>query len=324
LNLQFSCLLTCHNERQYIGEAIASVRAQTLYSNVSEVIVVDDGSTDGSGEFLDEIAKSDARFKVHHIANRGLSGARNYGLKRALAPFVALLDGDDLWHPQKLARQAAVIERGGDKTGLWYTDFLDFVDSPENGTFIPVRRYQEDQQNILESYFIFDAPIVPSTVVLRRSMLEKTGLFDEEVRLFEDTEMWLRIAESGFAFQHVPGGLLFKRRRADSLSGFTKKWASAMDLITERWAHKHESLRSVAHRRQSVRLSKIAQRFFSAGDHDAGWNCVREAIKAHPTNPRPYVYGALALLPWTMREFLLSRRRRASRDPLGADKSLGR
>lgn len=109
---EVSCIIIFLNEDRFLGEAIESVRAQTLTD--WELILVDDGSTDGSGAIARGYAERDRRIRhVEHPenANRGMSASRNLGLRTARGRFVAFLDGDDIWLPHKLAHQLAVFER---------------------------------------------------------------------------------------------------------------------------------------------------------------------------------------------------------------------
>ena len=95
-----SVIIPVFNVRPYLAKALESVIRQT-YSHL-EIIVVDDGSTDGSGDICDEFAARDERIKVIHQENRGLSAARNAGLDRAAGEYIAFLDSDDAWRGRHL------------------------------------------------------------------------------------------------------------------------------------------------------------------------------------------------------------------------------
>lgn len=299
-----TCLVTCYNEKPFIEAAIASILAQTRADTISEIIVVNDGSTDGSTSLLDGLAKEDPRIRVFHIANRGISGARNFGLHRVATPFVALLDGDDLWHRDKIARQMEVLSRSSDTVALWYSDFVDFSCETENGLLVPVRVFSEQEENTLTRYFEHDAPIVPSTVIMRMDALRKAGFFDEKLHLFEEMDMWLRLAATGYRFQHVHGGLTFKRARAGSLSGNTHRWEGAFNDIGERWVARCPILRLSLRRRNSYRLGKIAQQYFAAGSDRLGWSHVGRSLRTNPLNGRAYAYALLAIFPYAIRKII--------------------
>lgn len=103
-----SIITPCWNGEKYIGETIGSVLAQT-YPNW-EMLVVDDGSTDGSRGIVEEYAKKDARIRYFYQENAGSAAARNHGIREASGRFIALLDADDLWDPAFLEKQLAFMK----------------------------------------------------------------------------------------------------------------------------------------------------------------------------------------------------------------------
>src|SRR4051812_12704913 len=102
-----SVIIPIYNAEQYIAETLLSALAQT-HRNI-EIIVVDDGSTDGSAAVVKLIAASDARVRLISQPNRGVAHARNCAIAEAQGEFIAPLDADDLWHPKKIERQIAAI-----------------------------------------------------------------------------------------------------------------------------------------------------------------------------------------------------------------------
>ena len=301
---QVSCLVTCYNERPFIGAAIESVLAQSAADQIMEILVVDDGSTDGSGDLLDQLASTDTRLRIFHIDNGGISRARNYGLHQAHAPLVALLDGDDLWHRDKLARQLSVVDQADEAIALWYSDYVDFSGNPDSGSKVAVRAFSQSDTDTLERYFVGDGPILPSTVILSMPALQNAGLFDESVRLFEEMDLWLRLAAAGYRFQHVPGALTFKRQRSGSLSSDTTRWESAFEAIGDQWANRCPQLRPLVQQRRAYRLAKIAQQYFLAGKDREAWPYLWRSLTLFPGNRRSYLYGLLALFPYPVRSLM--------------------
>ena len=104
-------IVPAHNASRTIRETLTSVLAQT-YENI-EVIVVDDGSTDGTGNIVREIANRDSRIHIIKQANAGVAAARNAGLWQSTGDFIAPLDADDLWHPSCVEKRMAVLLSGG-------------------------------------------------------------------------------------------------------------------------------------------------------------------------------------------------------------------
>ena len=109
--MKISLIVPVYNVRDYLADCVASVRAQTFAD--FECILVDDGATDGSGALCDELAANDARLRVVHQANGGLSAARNAGLDAATGEAVVFLDSDDYLEPTALATLGALLERDG-------------------------------------------------------------------------------------------------------------------------------------------------------------------------------------------------------------------
>ena len=114
---KISIIIPVYNVIEYLPQTVASAIAQT--ERDIEIILVDDGSTDGSGALCDEFARSDSRIRVIHKENGGLSSARNAGVGIARGDYILLLDGDDRLHPSAVARTIAVAEQTG-------ADFVQF------------------------------------------------------------------------------------------------------------------------------------------------------------------------------------------------------
>lgn len=109
-NPLISIIVPVYNIERYIGKCLASLIGQT-YENI-EIVVIDDGSTDGSGRICDEIAVKDKRIKVFHKKNGGLSDARNYGIKQAKGEIIALVDGDDFVKKKYIEVMVSAMRRG--------------------------------------------------------------------------------------------------------------------------------------------------------------------------------------------------------------------
>lgn len=199
-----SCIIPAYNEEQLLGEAIDSVLVQT-YRPI-EVIVVDDGSTDGTAK----IVKS-YRDKINYLwqANSGPGAARNLGISTAKGAYLAFLDADDLWHPEKLAAQ---IARFRDRPGLdmCLTRVKPFM----------TRISPEIQRDILEEDpVIVITPYMTSSTLVGRSLVDRVGPFNLDLRLGEDTDWFLRVSNSGGVIEIVPQVLAYKRFHDSNLTG---------------------------------------------------------------------------------------------------------
>ena len=193
---QISIVIPSFNSGEYIDEALDSALAQTGVT--TEVIVVDDGSSD------DTVAKVKAygdRVRLIEQANQGSAVARNRGVAEAQADFIAFLDADDYWHPQKLARQWAAVERGA---ALVYARFTLWQALPD-GRFPPALAYLTDSQAAgrmskparhgwLYIDLLLDCEVWTSTVLARKDLLNKVGGFDVSLRKGQDYDLWLKLA----------------------------------------------------------------------------------------------------------------------------------
>lgn len=207
-----SVIMPAYNVEPYIGEAIESVLAQTFTD--LELIIVDDGATDGTARIARAYADRDGRVTVIHQPNAGLPAARNTAMRRATAEVFALLDSDDLWAPEFLDEQLAILRARPDVdivTGNALTLGGHLDGRPTRPC--PDPRPQPDLATILsDEYAVFIMS------VFRRRVFDAVGLFDEMLRTNEDFDYWLRAALAGFTFIRNERPLGYYRRRDDSLS----------------------------------------------------------------------------------------------------------
>ena len=291
-----SVVVTCHNEERYIEQALRSVAAQTAFDRVLEIIAVDDGSRDNSPFILEQLAKEIKRLRIITTSGLGLPAARNRALMKARGKFVAILDGDDYWKAEKLERQLLAFEQDP-RIGLVYSDFADFSrDDATDARIITVRRFNPENPHHLRDYFIHDAPIVPSTAVVRGSVFKDVGLFDESLRIGEDTEFYLRVAEK-WRFCHVPGAFAFKRRHAEQLSRTLEALLPSAAIITQRFCERHPELKPLASRRMARVHVKVSADFAIKGEWRKALRHAFKTLRRAPLYPRGWANLALLLAP---------------------------
>jgi glycosyltransferase involved in cell wall biosynthesis len=207
-----SVIMPAYNVSAYIGEAISTVRAQTLAD--FELLIVDDGSTDDTADIVRRFAAVDDRITLLQQENRGLAAARNTALRNARSGFMALLDSDDLWHSRFLEAQIALLEQKPDVdivTGNGWT-----LGSHEDGQ--PARPWPDPRPTPDLWTILGDELSVFIMSVFRRRVYDTIGGFDEMLRTNEDFDFWLRAALAGFKFARNDEPLGYYRRRDDSLS----------------------------------------------------------------------------------------------------------
>ena len=187
-----SVVIPAFNRAGTIREAAESVLSQSF--DDLELIVVDDGSSDGTLTALEAV--SDSRLRVLALReNRGVSVARNRGIDAARAPWVAFQDSDDLWRRDKLARQMALLEAPGADYIAAYCGME--ITKLDGGTrYVPDPTLHYRAGDVLPD-LVFCSFISTQTLVVRRDVLETVGGFDEDQRALVDWELMLRVAQRG-------------------------------------------------------------------------------------------------------------------------------
>jgi glycosyltransferase involved in cell wall biosynthesis len=265
-----SVLIPAYNVECYVAAAIESALAQT-YPNV-EVVVVDDGSTDGTAGV---VAGFGDRVVTVTQENRGLAGARNAGIRAASGSILGLLDADDLWLPERLERCVAIlVERP--EIGMVTSDafVMDETVPTTKRCYGDRRRYpfpaHEDEQLdiIAKRNFLF------ISVVFRRALVERCGGFDESMRRAEDYELWTRFLLSGSRAAFVPDPLGYYRVRSDSLSASKEQWGAHLSVLER---HLPELWRHGARGRARDEF-EIAERLAARGDRRRAFSFFRHAI----------------------------------------------
>ena len=183
---QVSVIIPTYNRHAMLREALGSVLAQRDVD--FELIIIDDGSTDGTAHLLDELTKRDPRLIAMHTENRGPAAARNRGVERARASWIAFLDSDDLWTPTKLARQFEFMRRNP------AYQIAQCQETWVRGG----RRVNPGARHVKEAGDIFirslrTCLISPSAVIMSTKLFREMGGFDESMSAAEDYDLWLRI-----------------------------------------------------------------------------------------------------------------------------------
>jgi glycosyltransferase involved in cell wall biosynthesis len=210
----FTVVMGVYDIQEFVAAAVHSVLSQT--DGDFELIVVDDGSTDGTA---DRVASfTDPRLRLVRAAHRGSAAARNQAIAMATGEWVAFLDGDDLWEPEKLARYRAFLP-DRPELDICY-DRARFID--EQGKDLGYRSSLPQTAPAFESLLIQNTIACGSVTVVRRRALNQTNGFCPELPAAIDLDLWLRIVllrEHNIAF--LPEVLTAYRRRAGQISG---KW----------------------------------------------------------------------------------------------------
>ena len=204
-----------YNVAKYVGETVDSVLRQTFRD--FEYLVVDDGSVDNSIDVVKAHVGGDPRFRLVPGEHRGLSAARNAGIREAKGEYIAFLDGDDRWHPKFLERQLQLIQSLPPDVGVVFCRSRLVL---ENGTLVFLQ-WQRAGRYDFDDFLVNSNPARNgSSLLIRKSCFADAGDFDEDMRHLEDLDMWLRIAENSktpvlWASKYF---LVDLRLRSDSMS----------------------------------------------------------------------------------------------------------
>jgi glycosyltransferase involved in cell wall biosynthesis len=217
-----SIVIPAFNSKRFVGEAVASVLAQT--HDELELIVIDDGSTDDTAAVARAAVGGDSRGRVLSFPNGGLPVARNRGLAEARGEFIAMLDGDDRWAPDKLEKQLRVFAAEPDCVCVGcLMSYIASDGRPLPGFARRIVQTGEDlryegQQELIRRALVL--PFSPSAIVMRTAAVRAIGGSDETLghRQGEDVDLVARIAEQG-RVSVVTERLADYRLREDSISG---------------------------------------------------------------------------------------------------------
>ena len=184
-----SIIVPVYNGKKYIEKTVETFIAQT-YENF-ELLLINDGSTDDSLLIIEGLAKKDKRIRVLDKPNGGIAHARNFGINLSQGEFVAFCDQDDFWLPTKLEKQVPLLEQS--KVGLVYSWAMKEFTHPVNNR-ITVEKH--NGRNQVFKSLVLENLIPTCSVIVRKSLLEQVGFFDEQKDLMgvDDWNLWLRLS----------------------------------------------------------------------------------------------------------------------------------
>lgn len=316
-----SIVIPTFNNADLIGIALESVYAQTFTD--FEIIVVDDGSTDGTREVLSAFTD---RISYHYQPNQGPAAARNKGLRLARGEFIAYLDADDIWHPDNLSIKRLALMSHPDLGGV-FSDFAIFdTTGPRHDrglyhlfpTFRRNRFTVEDVfshrvelnhgaeripmmwgkvfQSLLHGNFI-----LPTVALVRREAALAVGDFRRDLRTQEDYEYWLRFAKM-FPFAYVDRALAQYRRHPQQLTDHSKidqtlrAVIQIMDCYRDDWLH-HGAPGAYA-RRKSQLWRELGKGYARHARFRDARDAFRESIRESPLSWSAYVHLLLSMGPY--------------------------
>jgi glycosyltransferase involved in cell wall biosynthesis len=197
-----SVIIPTYNREKLVGEAIASILTQRLQD--FEILVIDDGSTDSTLKVLSQLRYP---IKVLKSNRNGPAKARNIGIQEARGDYIAFLDSDDLWEPNKLQRQLTYLRRFKHipfvYTNVRFREKNQIKRKTLFDDVVPLRKH------LLPALVSGDA-ICTSTVMIKKQIFDEVGLFDERLKIHEDQDLWNRIS-SRYTLGHINEPLCIMR-----------------------------------------------------------------------------------------------------------------
>ncbi len=257
-----SVIIPVYNRAALIGRAIRSVLDQTFCD--FEVIVVDDGSTDTTAQVIKAFGNG-----IQYVLqkNGGCSVARNRGIQEAKGEYIAFLDSDDYWAPEKLAEQVKILE-SNKNIGIVYSRMPIINEKGECVGLKPAGVSGKNFQELLQSW----GDLPTSTVMTRRECFEKAGMFDPDLPPMEDIDMWIRIARFYELYEIEGKNLAYYYRHDNQITGDNiKVYTGLIKIYTKILKNFQEAPKILMHKRIALNEYMLARTY-----HDR--KCNKEAL----------------------------------------------
>ncbi len=279
-----SAVIPCYNGENYIEAAIKSILAQT-YGTV-EIIVVDDGSTDGSLAVVQRYVDNGCVTLIRHQENRGISAARNTGVRASRGRYIGLLDQDDLWYETKIKKQVPVLDSDTDgRIGVVFSDARmtrDGAAAPARAVKVPpgIARFSSDE--LIASLFLQDMVAIGSALI-RRDCFETVGYMDETIRSgTDDFEFLVRVA-TRYSFVYIAEQLLERRLHGANYTNAELMVPDALQII-DRVTATRPLLRRTAARAKSRLLYGLARFLHKDKQYARARRVYIESLENNPFN----------------------------------------
>jgi glycosyltransferase involved in cell wall biosynthesis len=281
---KISVIIPTCDRAGFVARAVKSVGAQSLRD--LEIIVVDDGSRDNTAAVIDSLNEPGLVY-LRHDQRLGGAAARNTGILHSTGEYVAFLDDDDEWYPEKLARQMDVMLASPPEVGGVYTGYfiVERSNAKIRGQVVPTER-----GDLYEALLAGNCIGGTSSVLLRRACFEEIGLFDERLPSFQDYDLWLRIARK-FHFEYVREPMLKYFVHDDKIWTNSEALLQGLKLMLRKHGH------SAAFRRKcSVYYLSLGVELCERNRLGAGRDALVSAARLNPLAIESYLYLGLALL----------------------------
>jgi len=233
-----SIIIPAHNREKYLEVAVRSVLEQTMPD--SEILIVNDASTDSTGHIAERLAEKNSRIRViHHGQNKNRSGALNTGIEHATGNYISILDSDDYYLPDKLERQISFLESHPQSDGVYGDYEILWENTVDTKPANAIASTEHVQERLVakargEDINVMPEGYIPSCSVLIRISVFNTIRFDPILRNMEDFDMWLQILGKGFVLTRLPGSTYVYRRHDGQKSSDPERVKIARAAIEEK------------------------------------------------------------------------------------------
>ncbi len=288
-----SVVIPTHNRAPLVIRAIASVLGQTFAD--LECIVVDDGSTDNTGEVVRGIADGRLLYLKNEVA-AGAPASRNRGLRQAQGRYIALLDDDDEWLPEKLEKQLRLFDSAPERVGLVHSGFY-HVSAASNAI---VLTYEPVHRGAVYAELLKGCILGSPTPLIKRECFKQAGGFDESLPGCQDWDMWLRIARI-CEFDFIPEPLAKHYIHGMQISASLDAKIDARSRLLS----KHAADIGKYPRIHYAHLKALAILYFLKGESSRGRRFLLEAVRTCPAQVTGYIHLLLSIMPPLHRRILL-------------------
>lgn len=296
-----SIIIPAYNAAQFIAATLESALAQTLKD--TEIIVIDDGSKDGTAS----VVQAFPNVRYVRQANGGVSTARNHGAVLAQGQFLAFLDSDDIWHPDKLRQQVQAFEQHPDS--VFCRTAFTYQDEDEQRIRLGAERQDAPHSitpdllpSFLHPYF------ATSTVMVRKSAFDEAGGFDASLRIAEDVDFYLRVLAKHPKMIYMTEALVHKRTVEGSLGDDSASGYVQLLKVYDRFLAQHPQARhvlgesNIARAYHKLHLDLARSHLWKGENKDArraAWHATR-----HGPSSASWVLIAKSLIPIGLRRGL--------------------
>ncbi len=279
-----SIIIPTYNSAKFLRDvSLPSVLKQS-YKNL-EVIVIDDGSTDDTRDVVSGFILNE-NFKYYYQDNKGQASARNLGIKLSTGEYVAFLDADDYWHPNKISKQLDLMLLNNSK-GFCFCDFYEIKDGN--------RKYysQNPGDSFLIDILMALKSVLPSTILIKREVLNRIGFFNEKsnLRYIEDIDFIIRLAASE-EFVYLPEALVFYQSSIGK--GGCDRLARFIDLI-ELYSIKHSNLIEGNYKKASIQYRFLGSGFIKTNRIGRGRKYLLKSLRYNYFNLLSGLYFLISI-----------------------------